>query len=273
MRLSPPALFGAAAIALASAGAAWFALGRGDGPAEEVLPTPPEPPRLVDSPEYDRCLALLATDAQDALTHAEQWRREGGGEGAEHCAALATLGLGETEQAAEALEAVANRSQAGPAGRAAVYGQATQAWLLAENPVRAFAAATRALALTPDDTWLLMDRAVAAAAQGRHAEALADLDRATRLEPARGEAWVLRAATLRQLDRVELALQDIQRAIALEPENAEALLERGIIRQLRGDTEGARADWSRALELAPDSATADLAAQNLALNEAGPQRR
>ena len=35
----------------------------------------------------------------------------------------------------------------------------------------------------------------------------------------------------------------------------------------------ARADWERAMELAPDSATADLAMQNLALSEAGPQRR
>jgi regulator of sirC expression with transglutaminase-like and TPR domain len=53
----------------------------------------------------------------------------------------------------------------------------------------------------------------------------------------------------------------------------EALLERGIIRQLKGDTAGAKADWQRAVALAPDSATADLAQQNLALNEAGPQRR
>ena len=50
-------------------------------------------------------------------------------------------------------------------------------------------------------------------------------------------------------------------------------LERGIIRQLRGDTAGARADWERTIEVAPDSSAADLAQQNLALNEAGPRRR
>ena len=44
-------------------------------------------------------------------------------------------------------------------------------------------------------------------------------------------------------------------------------------RAIRGDEAGARADWERAVELAPDSATADLAMQNLALSEAGPQRR
>jgi len=68
-------------------------------------------------------------------------------------------------------------------------------------------------------------------------------------------------------------MRDVTRALAIEPENAEALLERGILRQLRGDPGGAREDWERAIRLSPNSATADLAAQNLALNEAGPLRR
>jgi hypothetical protein len=42
---------------------------------------------------------------------------------------------------------------------------------------------------------------------------------------------------------------------------------------LAGDTEGARMDWERAIEIAPHSAAADLAFQNLALNEAGPAAR
>jgi tetratricopeptide (TPR) repeat protein len=84
---------------------------------------------------------------------------------------------------------------------------------------------------------------------------------------------VFRAAAWRQLDRAEPARRDIERALELDPENAEALLERGILRQLAGDTEGARIDWERAIELAPHSAIADLALQNLALNEAGPAGR
>ncbi|MCA3414378.1 MAG: hypothetical protein INF84_07240, partial [Roseomonas sp.] len=62
-------------------------------------------------------------------------------------------------------------------------------------------------------------------------------------------------------------------ALRLAPRNVEALLERGILRQLRGEAEAARRDWERVLELAPDSAAADLAAQNLALIEAGPSLR
>jgi len=61
--------------------------------------------------------------------------------------------------------------------------------------------------------------------------------------------------------------------LILAPDNAEALLERGILRQLRGDSGGARADWQRAIQLAPDTMAADLAAQNIQLNELGPLRR
>jgi regulator of sirC expression with transglutaminase-like and TPR domain len=57
------------------------------------------------------------------------------------------------------------------------------------------------------------------------------------------------------------------------PDSAEALLERGILRQMGGDPAGAQADWERAIALAPDSAAADLARQNLTLNEVGPRRR
>ena len=38
----------------------------------------------------------------------------------------------------------------------------------------------------------------------------------------------------------------------------------------QGNAAGARTDWERVIELEPDGATADLAAQNMALIEAGP---
>jgi tetratricopeptide (TPR) repeat protein len=269
-------LLGAAAAATCAALAAglWVVVTpRVAQTAEEVLPLPPEPPRLADGPEMERCLALLRSDAEDALGHARRWEAEGGGEGARHCEALAMLSLGDAARAAERLEALALRSRAGTAARGAVYAQATQAWLLAGQPNRAFGAATMALTLVPDDPDLLIDRAVALGSLRRYREAVADLDRALVLDPDRAEALVFRAAAWRQLDRVEQALRDIDRALSLTPDNPEALLERGILRQLGGDTDGARADWERAIALAPNSATADLAAQNLALNEAGPFRR
>lgn len=238
--------------------------------AWDALPLPPQPPRFAEGPEADRCFGLLRIDPDAALVLAAAWERQGGGEGAQHCAALAVLAAGDVTRAAEKLEQLASHSQASPSARAAVFAQAAQAWLMAGEAQRAFAATTRALSLTPDDVELLIDRAIALGVIGRHGEAVADLDRALASDPQRPDALVFRAAAWRQLDRAEPARRDIERALALDPDNAEALLERGILRQLAGDTEGARMDWERAIELAPHSAAADLAFQNLALNEAGP---
>jgi Tfp pilus assembly protein PilF len=110
-------------------------------------------------------------------------------------------------------------------------------------------------------------------ALGQLPGALVDLDLAVVLDADRTEAWVLRAAAQRRLERLNPAEDSITTALRLAPRNVEALLERGIVRQLRGEAEAARRDWERVMELAPDSAAADLAAQNLALMEAGPSQR
>ena len=267
-------LLGVSAALLLAAGTAWFALGGPEAEAaSEALPLPPDTPRLADGPEYERCLALLRQDPEGARALAEGWQATGGGEGARHCAALALLALGEAERAADRLEQLARTSVGSGAARAAVFAQAGQAWMLANQAGRAFATATMGLTLTPTDADLLLDRAVALGTLGRYAEALEDLDRVAALDADRAEAWVFRAAALRHLNRMDQAATAAARALELTPDNAEALLERGIIRQMRGDTAGARADWQRAVALAPDSPAADLAEQNLALNEAGPQRR
>ncbi|MBR0659459.1 tetratricopeptide repeat protein [Neoroseomonas oryzicola] len=265
-------LAGVAALALvAGGGGAWWWLS-GRGPAE-MLPTPPEPPRLSDAPEYERCLDMLEDDPEGARRFADSWGMDGGGESAAHCAALAALSLGEAERAAEALERIAARSQAGIAARAAVFGQAGEAWTAAGKPQRAHAALTLALALVPADAQLLTARAVALLALDRPSEALDDLDHAVAADGSNAESWVLRASALRRLDRVGPAAESVAQALRLEPDNVEALLERGVIRQIQGDASGARSDWERVIELAPDGPTADLAAQNMALIEAGPAQR
>jgi tetratricopeptide (TPR) repeat protein len=237
------------------------------------LPLPPELPRLADGPDYDRCLEMLRDDPEEAMRFAQAWDATGGGEGALHCAALAMIGLGEPDRAAERLERLAAGSRAGGLARASVYGQAAQAWMMAGDANRAFGAVTMALTLAPTDPDLMVDRAVVLAALRRYGEALEDLDRALAQEPERVEAHVFRAAALRHLERQAEAMGAVERALALAPENAEALLERGILRQLRGDIQGARADWERVMQLAPESVAASLAQQNLALAELGPPGR
>jgi tetratricopeptide (TPR) repeat protein len=268
----------AGAVAAAAGAAAWLVWGVGQpsAAASETappLPIPPVPPRIAQGEQYEGCLEMLTYDPPGAATFAESWQANGGGEGATHCLALARIALGQDDSGAQMLEALAASSHAPEAARAAIYGQAAQAWEEMGNIPRALAAATLALALSPDDPDLLVDRAVAAGNIDRYQDAIDDLTHALDIDPKRLDAMVLRGTAWRHLGRLELAQDDIDRVLIVDPDHAEALLERGILRQRRNDRDGARDDWERAASLAPDSATADLAQQNLALLEAGPERQ
>ena len=237
---------------------------------DDSLPVPPVPPRIAEGQDYEHCLDLLRTDPAGASSFADAWEATGGTEGARHCHALATITLGNAESGAEQLERLAADSPAPAIARASVYAQAAQAWLLAGDASRAYSADTLALALSPDDADTLVDRSIAAGSLKRFADAVTDLNRALTIDPQRTEALVFRGAALRHLNQLDSARADIAAALKSDPDNAEALLERGILRQRGGDRAGARADWKRAEQVAPDSPAADLAEQNLALQDAGP---
>lgn len=240
---------------------------------DDDLPVPPVPPRIAEGEDYDKCLSMVQNDPSGALTFADTWQTAGGGDGAVHCRALAEIELGDPEEGATLLDLLGAKSLAAPAARAAILGQAGQAWMMASTPRHAHDSATKALALLPDDPDLLIDRAIADSSLEHYTEADDDLIRALDIDPRRGDALVLRAAARRHLERLNLASDDVERALELDPEDPDAFLERGILRQRRGDQAGARKDWELAIKLSPDSATGDLARQNLALLEAGPERR
>ena len=263
-----------AALGLAvAAGAVWWehAPQTTEAVADEDLPVPPVPPRIAEGEQYDKCLSMLNTDPSGAFAFADAWI--GGGDGAMHCRALAEIALGDPNSGAILLDRLGSLSKAEPAARAAILGQAGQAWIMAGAPAKAYASATNAIALLPDEPDLLINRAVAGIALDRFAQANDDLTRALEADPKRGDALVLRATALRRLDQPDLAMADAERALTQDPSDPDALLERGILLQRRGDPEGARRDWERAIALSPDSATSDLAQQNLALLEAGPKLR
>ncbi|HEX5454076.1 MAG TPA: tetratricopeptide repeat protein [Stellaceae bacterium] len=233
------------------------------GPAPRL----PGPPRSqeADAQTYQRCMALAAKDPAAAQALAESWHAKGGAHPAEHCLAVALIGLKRYKEAAGRLETLAQAMVRAPAAlRAGVLDQAAQAWLLAGDPARAYAAATSALNLKPDDPDLLVDRAEAAGAAGWFGKAVADLDRVLKADPARADALIYRASAYRAEGRLDPALTDIDRALKLAPQSAAALLERGNIRRLRGDIDGARGDWTRAAARAPGSAAASDAKDNLA---------
>ncbi len=277
---------GSALLLLAAAGTAGW-LGRtiytpGDAVTASIaatLPIPPLPPRLPESERYDRCLAQVTDDPTRAAAEAEAWAQESGAVAARHCLALADLALGHPDQAATLLETLADIDAiAAPGGaiaapvRATMFDQASQAWLLAGDAKAAYQAASRALALAPDNPDLWVDRAGASMARQRFQAAIDDFTQAYARDTRRNDILVQRAGAARMLGHIDVALDDIERVLTADPDNAEALLERGILRQRRNDIAGARGDWNRVVAVAADSQTADLALQDLALLDAGPVR-
>ena len=243
-----------------------------------LLAAPPAvraaPPKAADAEAatYERCMKLAREDAAAGRKLAQSWQERGGGHPAEHCLAVALIGLQQYKDAATRLEALAQTMVRAPAAlRADVLGQAGQAWLLFGDPGRAYAATSAALSLRPDDPDLLLDRAEAAGSAGWYDKAVADLDRVLQADPARLDALIYRASAYRAQDRLDPALADIGAALRLAPDSAAALLERGNIRAVQGDLDTARQDWRRVAALAPGSAAAAAARKNLE-REAKPAR-
>lgn len=210
-----------------------------------------------DSFSYDSCLKKADRHPDQALEMAMNALGDGEDAGAEHCAAVALVGLKQYGEAARRLDKLARKASAGGAEvRAQLLGQAGNAWILAGQPELATASFTAALALMPGEADYLIDRARASAAQKKWAAAEADLSAALVEEPGNANALVLRSSARRAQKNLQGAMGDITQALILDPENVEALAERGLLRAAQGDKAGARKDFLAVLERAPESEAA-----------------
>lgn len=222
------------------------------------------PGKVIDHAyQYEACMTLAREAPQDAFETALTWRGLGGGDAAEHCVAVALIGLGQHAKAAGRLEALAGKAKQTATIKAGLLAHAAQAWLLAGRAMRAESVLTVALKLTPSDSALMVDRAQARAGYKDYAGAVEDLNKAIELGGGEADAFVFRASAYRHLDKLELALADLEKALALEPTHLDGLLERGILRRLREDNNGARQDWLVILRTAPESPAAEAARRNL----------
>ena len=251
--------------------AAALTLGLGASAVAAATPNPLPLPPLPDAQHYALCLQMAHSDPQRAYDNALAWHDLGGGFPAQHCAAVALVGLKKYVAAATQLESLANAMmQADPRMRADALEQAGQAWLLAGRPNEAKAAFDSSLAFRPNDPELLIDRAEAFALGGKLFDAIDDLNHVLEIAPKRVDALVYRASAYRQLGSLDLALDDATRALRLDPNSVPGLLERGNIRRLKDDDAGAKADWQRVVELAPGTPDAAAAKDNLAHLAAQP---
>lgn len=222
-----------------------------------------------DARRYAQCIDLAQRKPADGWETALAWSSLGGGEAARHCAAVALIGLGHHEEAANRLERLAQESRRAPELRAAMLGQAAQAWLLAGQRERAAGTLDAAIKLAPADADLRVDRAVVHAEAQDYRAALGELDQAARLAQRRADVLALRAAAKRHLGDLAGAEADVVAALESDPDQPDALIESGILHQRSGDTAGARRDWLRVLQVAPESVAADTARRHIEGLDAG----
>ncbi|MHA7820747.1 MAG: tetratricopeptide repeat protein [Erythrobacter sp.] len=254
----------------------------GDGHAELRERLPRE--EVIASPDSEvsrwsnQCLDLLAQDASRAHTMAQIKRNESTGIArvvANHCLGLAATELELWDDAAGAFRAARDeapddqpsaRSRFGiMAGNAVLAsGDAQRAVLLLdlakEEASRASNATLEAIAAT--------DLARAMVAAEMPEPALAELARASALQPDNPESWLLRATLLRRLDRLAEAQTAIEQAGTLAPRDTLIGLEAGVIAVLSGREDAARASWQSVIEVDPGSPEA-LTAQTY-IDQLGP---
>src|SRR5215813_10929714 len=150
---------------------------------------------LDNETQYKACMALLDRDPAGALDSAVAWEKQGGGDPARHCKALALIRTGQVEDGALELERVAEAMPQKDAVLAAeLFAQAGQAWTKRGNPQRALYAQNQGLKLNPKDVELLIDRALTYGSSGMYFEALDDLNDAADLSPDNPDIYAMRAA-------------------------------------------------------------------------------
>jgi tetratricopeptide (TPR) repeat protein len=220
--------------------------------------------QMGNQQEYTDCMTLARRAPEDAYESALAWQGQGGGDAARHCAAVAMIGVGKYPEAAQALEKLGGDvSRTKPGLAAEIFGQAGQAWTMANDTKHAYAAQTTGLKLNPQNVDLLVDRAVSEAALNDYKAAADDLTKAQTLAPERADILAYRASAWRYLGDLKRARRDADTAINLDPKNTDALLERGIIRRLTNDPEGARKDWLQAALIGAGTPAGDAAQLNL----------
>ena len=221
--------------------------------------------RPIDGGNYEKCMRRARTDPDQGLETALAWQERGGGVAARHCAAVSLIRLGQYAQAAQRLKALAgDMKDAGAADRAAILAQAGTAWFQAGDFTRAHAMQSAALALSPGDPEILIDRALTLAGEKKYWEAIDDLNQVVNADSDNFAALALRASAYRFVDVLGLAREDAAAAYRLAPERPEILLEYGIILRLAGDFDGARRHWLTLIRLHDGTPAADVTRRNLA---------
>jgi len=181
---------------------------------------------------HEACLEAIADDADTAYENAMIWRDEGGGRRARHCEAMALFAVGHKEEAAFRLSKLAKSPDGGTEDmRADFYAESANFWLIANNPLEAYTAATAGLDIKETHLDLRISRARAYALLGRYDYAEIDLSSVITLDPTHASALRYRADARRNQGKLKAAKSDIEKALLADPTSVETAIVRGEINE------------------------------------------
>jgi len=223
--------------------------------------------RAGDKLRYDDCLSQAGLNPPMAFASATKWISEHGGSPAEHCAAVALVGMKRYDEGAARLDDLGHAPGMGTL-RPQLFDQAGNAWMLAGDTGKAVASFQSALALSASDPDLYADLARAQAMDDDWPSVESDLNAALAIQPRRPDLLVLRASARDAQNRFADARSDAESALQMAPKNPDALVERGSIERDTGDMKAARADFLAAMALNPSAEIRDTAQRNLAALDA-----
>lgn len=237
--------------------------------------------RDADERRYDRCLETALRTPDKAINLALVWQGEGGGVPARHCEAVGLYEMGEFAEAGIRLERIAEDMRIGkdmPIRRgkrivasaemlADMYGQAANAWLLADETVNAEATINAALSLatknSPQYADLMLEKAQIFAADGSFGEALRLIEQVIALDGERKEILIFAASSARGSDNYISAQRYLDEYQEHFPDNPTGYLERGNLEDAMGQFSLARKSWLKVIELDPEGIDAEAARANL----------
>jgi tetratricopeptide (TPR) repeat protein/tRNA A-37 threonylcarbamoyl transferase component Bud32 len=163
--------------------------------------------------------------------------------------AQAYQNLGRLDRALGALDRAIDRFP----DRAVLYRARARVHRLRSDDPRALADLARAVALSPADgparAGDYMERAILFQQAGRHAEALAECDRALAIQPDRADVHRVRGAALVKLKRLDEAIRSFDVCLARGAPSAALYEARGLARAHTGSYERAITDYTLALGL------------------------
>ncbi|VAX04354.1 hypothetical protein MNBD_ALPHA03-1153 [hydrothermal vent metagenome] len=253
-----------------------------------------------ESQKYQRCMSLAQNPEPqkqaEAVQYAEDWIFGGragfaGGVPAGHCKALALLGLGKPEAAAQLLEKLVEDLTIGAKSDGAksdfrrqqkndqltleLYIQAALAWKAAKDYDKSYLAYSSALSSIKQGSRLMTNRALLHALylergtlqilRRQYKAAIEDITLAIEQDERDFAGFLQRAKAYRKRKQFLKARLDLRQAMILAPEHRDILLEQGILYRASGNKSAAQLTWQKVLTLYPESEHADLAQENLDL--------